>query len=185
MKAELRETAKTRRAGLARACPDFAQRIAQFAGDIAVAKDAIVSFYWPMVDEADPRALMSALAAKGHALALPCIIAREEPLQFRKWSERDATIVNLFGIAEPLVDAEIVTPHIVLVPMLAFDAEGFRLGYGGGYYDRTLAALRDAGEVLAVGIAYAGQEVPRLPRKPHDEKLDLILTETGLRRFTP
>jgi len=184
-KQQLREQARARRAELARALPDFAARIAAFADELSFPLGANIAGTWPIRDEADPSALMTALAAKGHSLALPCIIAREEPLQFRKWSERDATIVNLFGIAEPLEDAEVVAPQVVLVPMLAFDADGYRLGYGGGYYDRTLASLREAGMVLAVGIAYAGQEVPRLPRKPHDEKLDLILTEKGVRRFTP
>jgi 5-formyltetrahydrofolate cyclo-ligase len=116
-------------------------------------------------------------------LALPSIIERGAPLVFRRWSDGDATTIDMFGLTEPLASAEIVTPCIVLVPLLAFDASGTRLGYGGGYYDRTLTALRAAGKIVAVGVAYAGQEVTELPRREHDEPLDAVLTEKGMRKF--
>lgn len=179
-KHSFREAAKTRRAGLARACPDFAQRIAQFAGDIAVAKDAIVSFYWPMGDEADPRALAHALAARGHRLALPVVVAKKSPLHFRGWREGDALVVHPFGMHEPPENAARVTPDVLLVPLLAFDAKGTRLGYGGGFYDRTLHAL---GAKRAIGIAFAGQEMDELPCHAHDHPLDAVVTEKGVRHF--
>ena len=172
-----------RRVELARTLPGFAERIAVFASDLGAPVGAVVSGYLPIRDEADPRALMAALAGKGHVLALPSVIERGAPLVFRRWSPGDATLIDMFGLTEPLASAEIMTPSIVLVPMLAFDAAGYRLGYGGGYYDRTLALLRAAGKVVAVGIAYAGQEVPGLPRRDHDEPLDAIVTEKGLRKF--
>ena len=172
-----------RRVELARTLPGFAERIAVFASDLGAPVGAVVSGYLPIRDEADPRALMAALAGKGHVLALPSVIERGAPLVFRRWSPGDATLIDMFGLTEPLASAEIMTPSIVLVPMLAFDAAGTRLGYGGGYYDRTLATLRAAGKLVAVGIAYAGQEVPGLPRRDHDEPLDAIVTEKGLRKF--
>jgi 5-formyltetrahydrofolate cyclo-ligase len=163
--------------------PDFAERIAAFASDLGVPAGAVVSGYLPVRDEADPRALMAALAGSGHVLALPRVAERGAPLVFHRWSSGDATLIDMFGLTEPLASAEIATPAIVLVPLLAFDAAGIRLGYGGGYYDRTLATLRDAGKIFAVGIAYAGQEVAELPRREHDEPLDAIVTEKGMRRF--
>ncbi|HTQ15265.1 MAG TPA: 5-formyltetrahydrofolate cyclo-ligase [Rhizomicrobium sp.] len=177
MKARLRPEARARRAELARACPDFAPRIAEFADLLDVAPGEVVAGYWPVRDEADPRALLAALDAP---LALPRIEGRA--LSFRRWREGDALVDNRHGIAEPRADAERVTPHVLLVPLLAFDAAGHRLGYGGGYYDRALEALGT--NVTAIGVAYAGQEGPALPREAHDRPLDAIITERGFRRFT-
>ncbi len=178
-KPDLREQAKARRAALARACPDFASRIA--ALDLPIPEGAAVSFYWPMGDEADPRRLASALAARGHRLALPVVARKRSPLHFREWREGDALIVHAFGMHEPAPEAPLVVPNVLLVPLLAFDARGHRLGYGGGFYDCTLSALDDK---IAIGVAYAGQEVGELPALPHDHPLDMVATENGLRRFT-
>lgn len=179
-KAALRAGARGHRAGLARDCPDFADRIARFADRLAMRQDAVVSFYWPMGDEADPRALAHALAARGHRLALPVVAAKRSPLVFRLWREGDPLIVHVFGMHEPARDAPEVTPDVLLVPLLAFDARGNRLGYGGGFYDRTLTALDTK---LAIGIAYAGQEVRELPCRDHDHPLDMVVTESGIRRL--
>jgi 5-formyltetrahydrofolate cyclo-ligase len=92
--------------------------------------------------------------------------------------------VSAYGVTEPDVGAEVMTPSVLLVPLLAFDADGYRLGYGGGYYDRTLTVLRAQWSVRAIGIAYAGQEIEKLPHDAHDERLDAVLTETGLRAFS-
>jgi 5-formyltetrahydrofolate cyclo-ligase len=179
-KSSLRETARLHRATLARACPDFAQRIARFVDDLAIEKNAIVSFYWPMGDEADPRALANALAALGHTLALPVVVAKKSPLHFREWREGDALVVHPFGMHEPSESARRVTPDVLLVPLLAFDARGTRLGYGGGFYDRTLASLTSK---RAIGIAFAGQEMGELPNHAHDHPLDMVVTELGVRAF--
>jgi 5-formyltetrahydrofolate cyclo-ligase len=179
-KSTLRETARTRRADLARECPDFAARIARFVDDLAVAKDAAVSFYWPMGDEADPRALANALAARGHMLALPVVVAKRSPLHFRTWREGEALIVHSFGMHEPPASAARVMPEVFLVPLLAFDARGTRLGYGGGFYDRTLHSLASK---RAIGVAFAGQEVETLPCHAHDHPLDAVITEKGVRSF--
>ncbi|MEJ0026907.1 MAG: 5-formyltetrahydrofolate cyclo-ligase [Rhizomicrobium sp.] len=176
-KPDLRAAARRHRTTLTRA--DFTETIARFAGDIAVAPGAVVAGYFPFRDEADPRALMAALAAKGHRLALPSV-EPGRPLTFRAWKMGDAMHASAFGIPEPLPSAPEAVPDLVLVPLLAFDTTGHRLGYGGGFYDRTLAALKD---VTAIGVAYAGQEVAALPREAHDHPLDAVITENGLRRF--
>jgi 5-formyltetrahydrofolate cyclo-ligase len=178
-KRALRTQARAHRATLTRA--DYADAIARYAGDLAPAPGGIVAGYFPFRDEADPRALMAALSALGHPLALPCVTAGQ-PLTFRAWKMGDAMRPNAsaFGIAEPLPDAPAVVPALVLVPLLAFDAAGHRLGYGGGYYDRTLAGLKGT---RAVGVAYAGQEVAALPREAHDHSLAAVITEAGVRRF--
>ncbi len=180
VKGDLRARMRAHRATLARA--GFADSIASFAGDLALASGTVVAGYFPVRDEADPCALMSVLSERGHPLALPCVTPGE-PLAFRAWRMGDPMHANprAFDIAEPLAAAPLVVPGAVLVPMLAFDRHGHRLGYGGGYYDRTLAGLPAA---RAIGIAYAGQEVPSLPREPHDHPLDAVITENGVRRFS-
>jgi 5-formyltetrahydrofolate cyclo-ligase len=183
-KVNLRTKLAAHRASLARATPDFAQRITAFANDLNIASHAIVAGIWPMGDEADPRLLMTALAARGHALALPRVEAKQAPLVFHRWREGEALIVHKFGMSEPHVDRDVVIPDVVLVPLLAFDSDGYRLGYGGGFYDRTLESLRAKHKIRAIGVAYAGQEVEHLPREAHDHALDAVLTENGLRLFT-
>ncbi|HEY4943670.1 MAG TPA: 5-formyltetrahydrofolate cyclo-ligase [Rhizomicrobium sp.] len=191
-KSALRAAARAHRATLTRA--DFAEAIARFADEIAAAAGAIVAGYFPFRDEADPRALMAALSQRGCHLALPCVESGR-PLIFRSWKMGDAMRSNAqaFGIAEPLASAAPLVPDIVLLPLLAFDAAGTRLGYGGGYYDRTLALLARAQTppanpsartpLRAIGVAYAGQEVPLLPKEHYDHPLDMIVTENGVRRF--
>jgi len=142
-----------------------------------------IAGYWPLEDEADPRKLADILLALGHPILLPRVMGRRRPLSFRHWREGDATEKSAFGVIEPLESAPAARPDAVFVPMLAFDARGFRLGYGGGYYDRSLASLRAQGPVLAIGVAYAGQETAALPHEAHDERLDLVVTEKGVRRF--
>jgi 5-formyltetrahydrofolate cyclo-ligase len=182
-KPALRHTASKRRLELARDCPDFAQRIASFADNFHIAPHAIVSGYWPMGDEADPRALMTAIAARGHPLALPRVEKKHAPLVFHRWREGEHLVTHKFGMSEPHMDREVVVPDVVLVPLLAFDADGHRLGYGGGFYDRTLEALRANHKIGAIGIAYAGQEIEAVPHENHDHRLDAVLTENGLRHF--
>jgi 5-formyltetrahydrofolate cyclo-ligase len=144
-----------------------------------------------MGDEADPRALMAALAARGHALALPRVEKKNAPLVFHRWREGKALVTHKFGMSEPHIDSEIVVPDVLLVPLLAFDADGYRLGYGGGFYDRTLSSLartqtppaNPSAPARFIGIAYAGQQVGVLPHETHDHPLDAVLTESGIRTF--
>ena len=144
---------------------------------MALAAEAVVSAYWPMGSELDPRPLMLALQAAGHPIALPVVLEANQPLVFRAWSPGDELEPAAFNTRIPSPDKPELTPGVVLAPLLAFDRRGYRLGYGGGFYDRTLEILRARGDVLAIGLAYAGQEVPAVPRNPNDKRLDWIITE--------
>lgn len=125
---------------------------------------------------------MAWLQAEGFKLALPVMQGREKPLLMRAWSPGDTMAPAQWGIAEPLDDKPEVEPDVVLVPLLAFDARGYRLGYGGGFYDRTLRRLRKLKPVVAVGIAYDEQRVDAVPAESYDEKLDWVLTPSGPQR---
>jgi len=181
-KVALRKEAAARRSALAH--PALAARLASHAEALRCVPGAVVSGYAAFRDEADPALLLLALAARGHPLALPAITVKGEALRFHRWQPDDALALHAFGVEEPHPTAEIVIPDILLVPLLAFDASGHRLGYGGGYYDRTLEALRARKPITAIGIAYAGQEIAALPHEAHDQRLDGVLTEKGLRWFS-
>lgn len=182
-KADLRAAARARRAKLAASAPHFAQMLARYAGDLPLQPAAAVASYWPSRNEADPRLLAAKLYRLGHPILLPKVDGLNEPLSFRLWREGDMLEVTAHNVSEPSSSAPVGVPDAVLVPLLAFDARGYRLGYGGGYYDRTLMALRRRGPILVVGVAYAAQEVSSLPSDSHDERLDMIATENGLRRL--
>jgi 5-formyltetrahydrofolate cyclo-ligase len=181
-KRELRARALALRAK--KADPRAAEKVAEQAlRELSFAKTDIVSAYVAMESELDPGPLLRALDRRGIRLALPVVEKKGAPLSFRRYRPGNALEAGVFGTRHPLPDQETVRPTIVLVPLLAFDAEGYRLGYGGGYYDRTLAALRREGALLAVGLAYAFQEMPALPHMPYDAPLDVVVTENGVRRF--
>ena len=110
-------------------------------------------------------------------------MAKGQPLRFHRWCETDRMRQHTYGVTEPQLEADIITPSLLLVPLLAFDATGYRLGYGGGFYDRTLQSLRAIRPIRAIGVAYSGQEVAVVPHGPHDQLLDGVLTEKGLRVF--
>lgn len=152
---------------------------------VTVAKDDVVAAYWPLEGEADIRPVLSRLAARGVACALPVVVEREAPLVFRRWAEGDDMATSGFGVSEPLPEAEEVTPTLVLVPLLAWDERGHRLGYGGGFYDRTLAQLRAGNPGLrAYGYAFACQRMDGiLPSLQHDMTLDGVITEHGMEKF--
>ena len=134
----------------------------------------VVSGYWPMRDEVDVRPLLRELHDRGHPCALPVVNGRGQPLDFRAWSPGDPLVDAAYGTRAPAEDAAPMTPELLLVPMLAFDDRGYRLGYGGGFYDRTLATLKAP---IAVGCAYDAQRVEALPIDDHDRRLDWIVTE--------
>ncbi|MEG9861203.1 MAG: 5-formyltetrahydrofolate cyclo-ligase [Parvularculales bacterium] len=138
---------------------------------------SVVAGYWPIGYEIDPRPLMGWLASRGVGLALPVVIERDEPLMFRAWQKEDPLVPDSLGIMAPVQDAKTVVPHIILTPLLAFDDEGFRLGYGGGFYDRTLKELRRTRNIEAVGLAFSAQYRGLPPREPYDEPLDMVVTE--------
>lgn len=146
--------------------------------------DAVIAGYWPMGAEFDVRPVLEALSARGQRCALPSLAGRDQPLVFRDWRPGDILTTARFGTSEPSPLSPVAVPHVLLVPLLAFDMRGFRLGYGGGYYDRTLAAMRVRGaRPLAVGVGFSAQETEALPVEDFDERLDAIATEDGIRRF--
>jgi 5-formyltetrahydrofolate cyclo-ligase len=140
----------------------------------------IVAVYRAIGSELDVDALSLALSRAGRELCLPVVIERDAPMIFRRWTPGEPLELDEAGVPAPFPLAEIVEPDLILTPLLAFDAEGGRLGQGGGYYDRTFAARPG---VTRIGFAYAGQEVDRLPVEAHDIRLHGVLTETGYRAF--
>lgn len=148
-----------------------------------VAPGSTVSAFAAIGDEIDPLPLLTRLHGSGLKLGLPVVIGRGQPLQFRSWSPGEPLMDAPFGLRVPSPEAREVTPEILFVPLLAFDAQGYRLGYGGGYYDRTLATLRAKGSVVAIGLAYDSQEVDAVPHANYDERLDWVLTPSGARRI--
>lgn len=145
---------------------------------IRAAPGEIVSGYWPIRTEIDPRPAMEALATT-HTLCLPVVAGNGRPLIFRRWQPGAMLEEGAYGAAVPADPVE-VTPSVLIVPLAAFDAAGYRLGYGGGFYDRTLETLRQTGPVIAIGFAFGAQQVNAVPREPTDQPLDLIVTETGI-----
>ncbi len=141
---------------------------------------AVVAGFWPMGQEIDIRPLLQALHAAGHVVVLPETTPRGQPLRFRCWTPVSAMIGERFGTSRP--DGDERRPDVLYVPLLAFDRTGARLGYGAGYYDRTLAGLPGA---LAIGCAYAAQEVEAVPTGPTDIRLAGIATERFVLRFAP
>ncbi len=161
-----------------------AKAAVHFMAAIPLPPGAGLSAYWPIGDELDSRPLIHALLDAGHRIALPVVQGADRPLCFREWRLGDAMAVSSFGVSEPLQSAAEVQPDIVIAPFLACNGEGYRLGYGGGYYDRTLHTLRQlVPGLLAVGLGFAAQEMPALPHDEHDEPLDWLVNETGARPF--
>ncbi|TAN64383.1 MAG: 5-formyltetrahydrofolate cyclo-ligase [Magnetospirillum sp.] len=180
-KTELRRRASLARAAAAVLSADAAAAaLAAQAPALSLSFGTVVAGYWPMGDEIDPRPLMLALAEWGCRLALPVVVGRLSPLVFRVWRPGDELEAGGHGTRHPPASAASVRPSVVLTPLLAFDRHGFRLGYGGGYYDLTLARLREDGRVVVIGLGFAAQEVPSLPVEPWDQPLDMILTESGV-----
>ena len=157
--------------------------------EISLPPRLVAGAFWPFGDEVDSRPLITHLHGLGHVCALPAVGARDQALLFRRWEPGMALVAGTLGEPAPPPDARKERPELLLVPLLAFDRSGYRLGYGGGFFDRTIARLRAAldiagiGGVLAVGLAYAGQEVAEVPHERHDQRLDWIVTERGAIRI--
>jgi 5-formyltetrahydrofolate cyclo-ligase len=137
----------------------------------------VISAYWPLSDEMDPRPLIHHLHAAGHPIGLPTVLGRGLPLAFRRWQPGIELEIGTFGVLTPPLGEPEIVPELLLVPLLAFDRAGYRLGYGGGFYDRTLEGLRAGTEITAVGVAFALQEVLAVPREATDQPLNWIVTE--------
>ena len=147
-------------------------------------KDKVCALYLALPDEVALDAVAQRWTAAGVTLALPAVMAKNQPLQFRRYRWGDALQTGVWGIQEPLPQQPVVEPDLLLVPLLAFDRVGNRLGYGGGYYDRTLERLRSLKPIQAVGIGLAALQQPALPVALHDQKLDSVITEQGYLKFS-
>ena len=154
-----------------------AETMAARAFPLTIKPGQIVSGFSPLKTEINPIPLMRKLAETGAQLALPVVAGKGKPLIMRAWRFGEPLDSGIWGIREPKVDAPEVAPDILLVPLLAFDRQGYRIGYGAGYYDLTIGKLRAMKPVIAVGIAFAAQEIASVPVTPRDARLDLVLTE--------
>lgn len=187
-KTELRQAARKTRATAAQdLSPSVAGRLLlQQAIPLFLTDHAPVPVggYWPIGDEIDPRPLLEWLHRRYWPIALPSVATADRPLSFRQWYPGDTLVKAYAGIFEPLPSAPAFSPHILLVPLLAFDRAGHRLGYGGGFYDRTLEDLRrDNPDMLAYGLAYSAQEIDHVPPLPTDMILDGVITERSVLTF--
>ena len=177
-KATLRREASTRRDALpAEARATAAEAIAARPFPLPTVAGSIVSGFMPLKSEINPLPLLRTLAGEGARLALPVVVGRGRSLIMREWKWGEPLSPGVWGIREPVPEAAEVEPDILLVPLLAFDRAGYRLGYGGGYYDLTIARLRARKAVIAIGLAFAVQEVSAVPATLRDARLGLVLTE--------
>jgi len=184
LKVQLRRDAVVRRDALpADQRAAAAAAIAARPLPVTVAPGAVVSGFSPLKSEINPVPLMRAFAAAGAQLALPVVAGKGKPLTMRAWNFGDPLESGVWGIREPRADAPEVFPDILIVPLLAFDRSGQRIGYGAGYYDMTIGRLRTMKPVIAIGLAYAAQEVDRVPQTPRDAALDIVLTEREIIDF--
>jgi 5-formyltetrahydrofolate cyclo-ligase len=170
---------RARRKALAKSSPDAAQMVATHAD--ALPPGDIVAVYSAMGSELDPEPLAHALIASGRQVCLPVVTERDAPMTFRTWTPGDPLEIDAAGCPAPLPLAGQAEPDLILCPLLAFDDRGGRLGQGGGYYDRTLAAMD--GRAAFIGLAYARQQIDRLPVEDHDERMHGVLTEVGYTAF--
>jgi 5-formyltetrahydrofolate cyclo-ligase len=168
--------------GFAEQC---ANTVVQFASGLMTSQDVgVVAGYWPHKSEIDIREIYPILRERGWQIALPVMQGENMPLDFRLWDGVSELVQGPHGIFEPTWDNDKVVPDVVLAPLAAFDRTGFRMGYGGGYYDRTFDKMRqDGNHPLFVGCAYSVQEIDSAPAEPHDEPLDLIVTEKEILNF--
>jgi 5-formyltetrahydrofolate cyclo-ligase len=187
-KAALRPRMRTIRRGLARDLPQAdwmaGEHVDALLAALRLNTPGVAAVYHPAGAEFDPKCVAEKLIERGWTLALPACPAPETAMVFRTYTLGDRLAPDGAGIFSPLASAKAVIPDLIIAPVLAFDANGYRLGQGGGYYDRTLAALSAKGATPpVVGLAYAGQEVEAAPSDAHDQRLGAILTETGYRVF--
>lgn len=179
-----RKRARARRAeAFAAAGSDAGRRLAEnILATLPLEEKRVISAFWPLEGEIDTLPVMAALHEAGHTVVLPVMLGMGRPLIFRQWAPGDKLVEAAFKTQEPSAEKPEWDPEILLVPLLAYDLEGYRLGYGGGFYDRTLADLRADGGVLTAGIAFDGQGVDEVPHGIHDQSLDYIVTD---RRVIP
>lgn len=167
-------------------CPDVGEllcdQIIRNAVQLGLSLPYHVSAFLPIGSEIDTLPIMRALTNLGHITALPVVVGKNQPLIFRKWFVGEKLVPGAFGTSEPLPLEPEIRPQVLLVPLLAFDTDGYRLGYGGGFYDRTIEKLERHSPVTTIGVAFSAQRVDTVPRGAHDKPLQWIATETELIR---
>ncbi len=182
MKVQLRKEALARRNGLD---PESRIEMILQAGEyayeaISIEPGCIVSGFWPIRSEIDPRPLMASLQNSGARLCLPVVVDKTTII-FRELLQNSTLIETGFGTIGPGPDAEVLDPQILLVPLSAFDDRGGRMGYGAGFYDRAVKKLqKKGGQPRLIGVAFANQQVDKVPMEPHDQRLDMVITELGV-----
>lgn len=182
-KAELRRKASAQRATLSasRRAEASAAAADHFFRDIKLMPDEMVAAFWPIHDEINVKLVLTRLMDDGQPVCLPVVLGEGQPLELRHWRDGAALYPSGFGTLAPDELAPVVVPDVMLMPLLGFDKHGTRLGYGGGYYDRTLRAL--AKRPRLIGFAFAAQAFDFIPREPHDVPLDAVVTEDGVTVF--
>jgi 5-formyltetrahydrofolate cyclo-ligase len=182
-KAELRKALKAARAREAAQLPKAGAALAaRFPAELLPGPGKVLSAFMPFGDEIDPTGIMARARASGATLALPVVVGKGRPLVFRAWDFGQACEPGVWGISCPPSSAPEVEPDVLLVPLLGFDHWGGRLGYGGGFYDRTLRGLRAKKPIVAIGVAFEAQRLFEIPVGPGDEPLDWIVTEAAAYR---
>ncbi len=180
-KRTLRSTMRGVRKDCLHLAPRAAEKAAEvFLASVPLAAGAVVAGYAAQDWELNPLPLMDILVERGHTIVLPCLVEKNAPLVFRVWKKGDPMTEGRHHILEPLPDAPAMEPDLLIVPLLAFDRFGARLGYGGGYYDRTIQDLRTRKKILAVAYAYALQETRTVPVTDNDQHVDAVVTEKGI-----
>lgn len=160
----------------------FSRAVAlNFVSNVPLKKGDIVAGYRALPGEIDISLLMEIVSEQGYVCCLPAVNKNDKLLKFRRYKKGDVLIENKeYKVEEPLESAEEVKPNIIITPLLAFDEEGYRLGFGGGFYDRTLSKLDESSNIMAVGVAYTFQKIKLLPREKHDFRLDFVVTEESV-----
>lgn len=179
-KTNARRAARAARAAAHAADPQAGRKLAEHFPDQLWPKvRQVVAGYAAIGDEIDPLPLLETFALEQARIALPCVVAKDQPLIFRSWTLDQLLEPGAFGTREPAANHPEMVPSLVLVPLVGFDLKGRRLGYGGGFYDRTLEALKAQGPLTVVGLAYEAQRLNKVPAERHDVRLDWVVTEQG------
>ncbi len=180
----LRKQAKARRAeAFKQLGPAAGEMLANHGiGFSQAPQNASVSGFLGIGEEINPLPLMRRLWQAGHAVGLPVMVGNAKPLIFRQWQEGEPLDEVQWGIQEPQASAPVIVPDVLLVPLLAFDTSGYRIGYGGGFYDRSIAEIRASKPVVTIGLAYDELEVDAVPHDAYDQRLEWVLTPSGPRK---
>lgn len=187
LKTEMRREALRQRVAMRADADDLDAFCEMFFGTVEVTSKTVLAAYWPKAEEFNTGHIIEEVLRRSAVLALPVVEKDTKILKFVRWDGTATLVAGAFGVMQPenVGESEGLEPDVVVVPLLAFDRRGYRLGYGGGYYDATLSMLRGKREILAVGVGYAQQAcLFNLPIDAHDQRLDMVVTPQQVLRFT-